>query len=52
MTVTLVPPAVLPEEVPRLVIAGALAALYVNRSDEEVAEVPDGVVTVTSTAPA
>ncbi len=45
---TLVPPAVLPLVVPRLLMVGREAAVTVKSSLLEVAEVPLGVVTVTS----
>jgi hypothetical protein len=52
VTITTVPPAVVPDEVPSAVTAGAAGALYVNRSADPVEDVPLGVVTVMSTVPA
>jgi hypothetical protein len=49
---TVVPPAVLPEVVPRLLMAGADAALYVKRPLLVAADVPAVVTTTTSMVPA
>src|SRR5262245_60917281 len=52
VTVTTEPPAALPEEGVMPVTEGVEALLYVNWSDELVADVPEKVVTVTWTVPA
>jgi hypothetical protein len=52
MTVTTVPPAVVPLFKLSADTVGAVPVVYVNWSEDETAEVPVGVVTTTSTVPA
>jgi hypothetical protein len=52
LTVTSVPPIVLPDVGVIAVTTGLAAAVYVNRSAPTIGDVPEGVVTVMSTIPA